>query len=374
MEFREDLLNLWNDIHYHRLMDKRQVTFLTSVQRFRCRKRHPPPAALCPYGMPCRNFPPSARQRLMEFAAQVTVHPTKEQRTHLALELRLQHNQVYNWFANYRRRQWPKILGRSADHQAACRAAPLGPAGPPSVGSASSSGPSARLRVVFQEALCSESEKKGMVTSDPSWGHTILDLDCLHIATVPTPPDRLWCIDGWRSRSLAGSMCLPEIEVTNADCHPSPSWRCFHCDTSRNLDNICRCSHWTPVEPSHHCNSPWWCRGLGVTPDTARTWFEDQQQRIWEETSSGAARCGSADGSTDSKSQLSEHETGSCQTGSYLLPSSSLPADEQFQSLPVPALTEEDQPLEHTEEHQDLLGDTFWGAWLLFEFSGGSRV
>ncbi|KAJ1196911.1 hypothetical protein NDU88_000774 [Pleurodeles waltl] len=252
--------------------------------------RHPPPAALCPYGMPCRNFPPSARQRLLEFAAQVTVRPTKEQRMHLALELRLQHSQVYNWFANYRRRQWPKILQRSADHRAASRAAPLGPAGHTSEGSVSSPGCSATLKAVFQEGIFSESKKEGVGTSDPGWGYTILDLDCLPISTAPTPPDRCYGVNRWLARSLTSTMCLPETEVTITGCHPLPSWKCLYCDTSPSLNNICMCSHWGPVEASHHPNYLCWCRGLDMTPGTARTWFEDQEQGLWEEPSSGEPR------------------------------------------------------------------------------------
>ncbi|XP_008564422.1 PREDICTED: anomalous homeobox protein isoform X2 [Galeopterus variegatus] len=67
--------------------------------------RNPPPPSLCPEGPKSRNFPGEVRQKLHAFASGVTASPSKEQRDNLALETSLTTEQVYNWFANYRRRQ-----------------------------------------------------------------------------------------------------------------------------------------------------------------------------------------------------------------------------------------------------------------------------
>uniref|UniRef100_A0A8D0UX90 Homeobox domain-containing protein n=1 Tax=Sus scrofa TaxID=9823 RepID=A0A8D0UX90_PIG len=67
--------------------------------------RNPPPASLCPEGLKSRNFPREVRQKLQDFASGVSTNPSKAEREDLALETHLTTEQVYNWFANYRRRQ-----------------------------------------------------------------------------------------------------------------------------------------------------------------------------------------------------------------------------------------------------------------------------
>ncbi|XP_027369337.1 anomalous homeobox protein [Bos indicus x Bos taurus] len=99
------LVQLWNDIHYRLAMKKLGVSTLTPVQKFRCRKRNPPPASLCPNGLKSRNFPREVRQKLEDFASGVSTNPSKAEREGLASETHLTTEQVYNWFANYRRRQ-----------------------------------------------------------------------------------------------------------------------------------------------------------------------------------------------------------------------------------------------------------------------------
>ncbi|XP_031804795.1 anomalous homeobox protein [Sarcophilus harrisii] len=101
----EQLIHLWHEIHYRKTMDKYRVGALTPVQKFRCRKRNPPPPSLCPEGMKSRNFSKDVRHKLLGFATRVTMNPNREQRGRLALETGLQVHQIYNWFANYRRRQ-----------------------------------------------------------------------------------------------------------------------------------------------------------------------------------------------------------------------------------------------------------------------------
>ncbi|NXS32131.1 ANHX protein, partial [Pomatostomus ruficeps] len=104
-EEKEELVQLWHEIHYRRVMEKQQTDSLTSLQKFRCRKRNPPPISLCPEGLKNRNHPKKVREHLHRFAAEVTANPNKEQREGLARDMNLQPTQVYNWFANYRRRQ-----------------------------------------------------------------------------------------------------------------------------------------------------------------------------------------------------------------------------------------------------------------------------
>ncbi|XP_074125463.1 anomalous homeobox protein [Sminthopsis crassicaudata] len=101
----EQLIHLWHEIHYRKAMEKYRVGALTPVQKFRCRKRNPPPPSLCPEGMKSRNFSKDVRHKLLGFASRVTMNPNREQRGRLALETGLQVHQIYNWFANYRRRQ-----------------------------------------------------------------------------------------------------------------------------------------------------------------------------------------------------------------------------------------------------------------------------
>ncbi|XP_004415001.1 PREDICTED: anomalous homeobox protein [Odobenus rosmarus divergens] len=101
----QELVQLWNDIHYRLVMKRLGVAVLTPVQKFRCRKRNPPPASLCPDGLKSRNFPREVRQKLHDFASGVSTNPSKAERENLALDTNLTVEQVYNWFANYRRRQ-----------------------------------------------------------------------------------------------------------------------------------------------------------------------------------------------------------------------------------------------------------------------------
>ncbi|XP_057347862.1 anomalous homeobox protein [Manis pentadactyla] len=101
----QELVQLWHDIHYHLFMKKMGVAVLTPVQKFRCRKRNPPPPSLCPDGLKSRNFPREVRQKLHDFASGVSTNPSKAERENLASETSLTAEQVYNWFANYRRRQ-----------------------------------------------------------------------------------------------------------------------------------------------------------------------------------------------------------------------------------------------------------------------------
>ncbi|GCB81356.1 hypothetical protein scyTo_0021382 [Scyliorhinus torazame] len=78
---------------------------LTPVQRFRCRKRNPPPRHLCPEEIKTRNLPAEARQFLRAWAEGNSISPSVSEREQLIKETGLGKQQIYNWFANYRRRQ-----------------------------------------------------------------------------------------------------------------------------------------------------------------------------------------------------------------------------------------------------------------------------
>ncbi|XP_011369694.2 anomalous homeobox protein [Pteropus vampyrus] len=76
----QELVRLWNDIHYGLVMKRRGVATLTPVQKFRCRKRNPPPPSLCPDGLKSRNFPREVRQKLHDFASGVSTNPSRAER------------------------------------------------------------------------------------------------------------------------------------------------------------------------------------------------------------------------------------------------------------------------------------------------------
>ncbi|KAM9572590.1 anomalous homeobox protein-like [Trichechus inunguis] len=99
------LAQLWNDIQYRLAMRKMGVAALTPMQKFRCRQRNPPPPSLCPEGLRSQYFPREVRQKLQDFALGVSTNPNKAQREILSSETSLSDEQVYNWFANYRRKR-----------------------------------------------------------------------------------------------------------------------------------------------------------------------------------------------------------------------------------------------------------------------------
>ncbi|KAL6083943.1 hypothetical protein STEG23_026604, partial [Scotinomys teguina] len=154
----KELVQLWNDIHYHLTMRKLGVTVLSPVQKFRCRKRNPPPLTLCPEGPKNRNFLPEIRCHLQNFATGVSTYPKKAQLLsgipsplpgccwtppfpdpsfanlgflkELALETGLSPEQVYNWFANYRRRQKACVLHTERDQEATSEISSANKSGP----------------------------------------------------------------------------------------------------------------------------------------------------------------------------------------------------------------------------------------------------
>ncbi|XP_066129976.1 anomalous homeobox protein-like, partial [Saccopteryx bilineata] len=100
----QELVQLWNNIHYPLVMKRLGVAKLISVQKFCCRKRHPGTYHLCPEGLKSRNFPREVRQKLQDFALGVSSSPSKAELETPKAES-LTPDQVYSWFANYWQRQ-----------------------------------------------------------------------------------------------------------------------------------------------------------------------------------------------------------------------------------------------------------------------------
>ncbi|XP_043354005.1 anomalous homeobox protein isoform X17 [Dermochelys coriacea] len=170
---KKELVQLWNEIHYHKVMEKHHTDSLTPVQKFRCRKRNPPPVSLCPEGIKNRNYPEKVRQKLHRFAANVTMNPNKDQREGLAQDMNLQPNQVYNWFANYRRRQKTRLsrlekLINSTDEEPSTHQAKH----QPDSGSCIS-----QTADAFHAGIGSEQKEITLVPCGPGWEQSAAGLD-----------------------------------------------------------------------------------------------------------------------------------------------------------------------------------------------------
>nr|XP_042697563.1 anomalous homeobox protein isoform X9 [Chrysemys picta bellii] len=171
---KKELVQLWNEIHYHKVMEKHHTDSLTPVQKFRCRKRNPPPVSLCPEGIKNRNYPEKVRQKLHRFAANVTMNPNKNQREGLAQDMNLQPNQVYNWFANYRRRQKTRLsrlekLISSTDEEPSTHQAKHQPDNGSCIPQAADA---------FHAGVGSEQKETTLVPCGPGWEQSAAGLDC----------------------------------------------------------------------------------------------------------------------------------------------------------------------------------------------------
>ncbi|XP_043354000.1 anomalous homeobox protein isoform X11 [Dermochelys coriacea] len=345
---KKELVQLWNEIHYHKVMEKHHTDSLTPVQKFRCRKRNPPPVSLCPEGIKNRNYPEKVRQKLHRFAANVTMNPNKDQREGLAQDMNLQPNQVYNWFANYRRRQKTRLsrlekLINSTDEEPSTHQAKH----QPDSGSCIS-----QTADAFHAGIGSEQKEITLVPCGPGWEQSAAGLD--------------WSAAGTFSKLLE-SRQLSSYTAT------SP-W----------LENFLLCS----------CRSfPFQTEYLNATQPTLSA------EGVYGESSPGTAagvrasvskvpRGGCIEASSESISHqadleiesfmLREGQLGPLET---ILPHSS-PQTVLGKSQCPPVSTshlEEIQALGHSQVLENPLSDpmtsdTFWAAWLLFEFSVGGRM
>ncbi|XP_073168585.1 anomalous homeobox protein isoform X3 [Lepidochelys kempii] len=197
---KKELVQLWNEIHYHKVMEKHHTDSLTPVQKFRCRKRNPPPVSLCPEGIKDRNYPEKVRQKLHRFAANVTVNPNKDQREGLAQDMNLQPNQVYNWFANYRRRQKTRLsrlekLINSTNEEPSTHQAKHQPDSGSCIPQAADA---------FHAGVGSEQKEITLVPCGPGWEQSAAGLD--------------WSADGTFSKLLESSS--PQAVLGKSQCPP----------------------------------------------------------------------------------------------------------------------------------------------------------
>ncbi|XP_043393433.1 anomalous homeobox protein isoform X8 [Chelonia mydas] len=345
---KKELVQLWNEIHYHKVMEKHHTDSLTPVQKFRCRKRNPPPVSLCPEGIKDRNYPEKVRQKLHRFAANVTVNPNKDQREGLAQDMNLQPNQVYNWFANYRRRQKTRLsrlekLINSTDEEPSTHQAKHQPDSGSCIPQAADA---------FHAGVGSEQKEITLVPCGPEWEQSAAGLD--------------WSADGTFSKLL-------ESRQTSSYTATSP-W----------LENFVLCS----------CRSlPFQTEYLDATQPTPSA------EGVSGESSPGTAagvrasvsrvpRGGCTEASSESISHQADLEIESFMLREghlgpleAILPHSSPQAMLGKSQCPPVSTShlEEIQALGHSQELENPLSDpmtsdTFWAAWLLFEFSVGGRM
>ncbi|XP_043353993.1 anomalous homeobox protein isoform X5 [Dermochelys coriacea] len=391
---KKELVQLWNEIHYHKVMEKHHTDSLTPVQKFRCRKRNPPPVSLCPEGIKNRNYPEKVRQKLHRFAANVTMNPNKDQREGLAQDMNLQPNQVYNWFANYRRRQKTRLsrlekLINSTDEEPSTHQAKH----QPDSGSCIS-----QTADAFHAGIGSEQKEITLVPCGPGWEQSAAGLD--------------WSAAGTFSKLLESSFLqsseLQEVRSTKTSVTPlnteEPTAFCTKAEhgislssstmETRQLSSYTATSPWLENFLLCSCRSfPFQTEYLNATQPTLSA------EGVYGESSPGTAagvrasvskvpRGGCIEASSESISHqadleiesfmLREGQLGPLET---ILPHSS-PQTVLGKSQCPPVSTshlEEIQALGHSQVLENPLSDpmtsdTFWAAWLLFEFSVGGRM
>ncbi|XP_048196677.1 anomalous homeobox protein [Perognathus longimembris pacificus] len=194
----QELVQLWNDIHYCLAMKRLGVATLSPVQKFRCRKRNPPPHFLCPKSPKSRNFPQVVRQILKDFASGVSTNPSKAERDTLALETGLTAEQVYNWFASYRRRQ-RYILQRMEPAQQAVSEVPCTKEPDPALQQPSCS-PYGDSRFVDRPQWSAGCEKSGTLWSSTqaSWDPLALALGFPGVNSISKPLTARSLLEGER--------------------------------------------------------------------------------------------------------------------------------------------------------------------------------
>ncbi|KAK2522978.1 Anhx [Columba guinea] len=395
-EEKEELVQLWHEIHYRRVMEKHHTNFLTPLQKFRCRKRNPPPISLCPEGLKNRNYSDEVRQQLHRFAAEVTANPSKEQREGLARDMNLQPTQVYNWFANYRRRQKSNLL-RTEKLNNSCPERTLtyhkkeqqdeGSYAPQTAdGSCVGIGP--------------EQMEITLMPCDPGWEQSAADLDKPPEGTYLKMLESSFMQSSELFEARTGKALTthdakqPVAFCTEAMLEPGT---CFNSavlqprevasssDASPQLNNfiLCSCGSLTfPDERLDMWQAPCSTRGVSVpmwTPSIEagiRAPLSRVPQGGCIEASSGRIIQQSdlelesfilREGQLGTMESILPHS--SCQTvfGKPQCPPVSAPCMEESQAMGQSQVLED-------PAGDPLANDTFWAAWLLFEFSAGARM
>uniref|UniRef100_A0A8B9PV05 Anomalous homeobox n=1 Tax=Apteryx owenii TaxID=8824 RepID=A0A8B9PV05_APTOW len=396
-EEKEELVQLWHEIHYQQVMEKHRTDFLTPLQKFRCRKRNPPPVSLCPEGLKNRNYPDKVRQELHRFAAEVTTNPNKEQRAGLAQDMNLQPTQVYNWFANYRRRQKSRLacvekLTSSCPEKAVTHRAKeqqdRGSCAPQTAGGS-------------YAGISSEQMEITLLPSDPGWEQSAADLDKSSEGTYLKMLESsfMQSTELYEARTSKALLTAHNTERPVAFCTEAvlEPGTCFssavlqtreapsNTDASPRLDNFVLCScgslafpgeqlaMWQAPSSARGVSGSMWTPSIeaGIRAPLSRV---PQGGRI--EASSGSIIQQSD--LEDESFILREEQLGTLEA---ILPHSSCQTVfSKPQCPPVSApCVEESQALGQSQVLEDPVGDpstndTFWAAWLLFEFSAGGRM
>nr|XP_021145250.1 anomalous homeobox protein isoform X2 [Columba livia] len=394
-EEKEELVQLWHEIHYRRVMEKHHTNFLTPLQKFRCRKRNPPPISLCPEGLKNRNYSDEVRQQLHRFAAEVTANPSKEQREGLARDMNLQPTQVYNWFANYRRRQKSSLLRTEKLNNSRPERTLTYPkkeqqdegsyAPQTADGSCVGIGP--------------EQMEITLVPCDPGWEQSAADLDKPPEGTYLKMLESSFMQSSELFEARTGKALTthdakqPVAFCTEAMLEPGT---CFNSavlqprevasssDASPQLNNfiLCSCGSLTfPDERLDMWQAPCSTRGVSVPMWTPS--IEGIRAPLSRVPQGGCI--GASSGRIIQQSDL-ELESfilreGQLGTMESILPHSSCQTvfgKPQCPPVSAPCM-EESQALGQSQVLEDpagdpLANDTFWAAWLLFEFSAGARM
>ncbi|XP_068767911.1 anomalous homeobox protein isoform X3 [Struthio camelus] len=392
-EEKEELVQLWHEVHYQQVMEKHRTDFLTPLQKFRCRKRNPPPVSLCPEGLKNRNYPDKVRRELHRFAAEVTTNPNKEQREGLAQDMNLQPTQVYNWFANYRRRQKSRLTcmekftspcpekalthyAKEQQDRGSCT---------PQAADGSYAG------------ISSEQMEITLLPSDPGWEQSAADLDKSPEGTYLKMLESSFM----QSSELYGARTSKALLTPHNTEQPvgftmlEPG-TCFssavlqtreapsNTDASPRLDNFVLCSCGSFVFPGEQVamwQAPASTRGVAGSMWTPS--IEGIRAPLSRVPQGGCIEASS--GSIIQQSHLAvenfilrEEQLGTLEA---ILPHSSCQTVfSRPQCPPVSApCMEESQALGQNQVLEDPVGDpstndTFWAAWLLFEFAAGGRM
>ncbi|XP_071619493.1 anomalous homeobox protein isoform X1 [Heliangelus exortis] len=393
---KEELVQLWHEIHYQRFMKEHHTDFLTPLQKFRCRKRNPPPNSLCPEGLKNRNYSDEVRQQLHRFAAEVTANPNKEQREGLARNLNLQPTQVYNWFANYRRCQ-KSCLAHTKKLSNSCPERDLTYHTQVQQEKGSYSPQTADG---FCVGISSEQMEITHMPCDPGWEQSAADMDKTPEATYLKmlessflQSSELYEVGASKALFTPHNTNQPVAFCTEAVLEPRT---CFNSpvlqpwagtsssDASPQLDSfvLCSCGSFTiPDEQLATWQDPSSLRGMsgsiwapsveGLRAPLVRVpqggCIGASSGRIIQQPDLDVESFIFSEGQLETLGSIPPHS--SCQTvfGKPQCPPVSAPCMEESQTLGQSQVLED--PV-----GDPLTSDTFWAAWLLFEFSSGGRM
>ncbi|XP_053937966.1 anomalous homeobox protein [Cuculus canorus] len=395
-EEKEELVQLWHEIHYRRFMEKHRTDFLTPLQKFRCRKRNPPPISLCPEGLKNRNYSDEVRRQLHRFAAEVTTSPNKEQREALARDMNLQPAQVYNWFANYRRRQksciprLEKLNNSCPERTLTCRTREWqdNTSYVPQAAGGSCVG------------IGSQQMEITLMPCTPGWEQSAADLN------KPPEGSYLKMLESsfMQSSELYEASTSEVVLTTHSTEHPvafrteavlepepcfdsatlQPAEAASSTDASPQPGNFVLCScrslpipeQWlavwqAPSSTGGVSGSMWTPSVEGIRVPLSRVpqggYIEANSGRLTHQADLEVESFTLREGQLGTLESILPHSPCQPVFGKPLCPAASAPCVEECQALG------------HSQVLEDPVGDlltndTFWAAWLLFEFSAGRRM